>query len=146
MIISAKYRRKTLHGLEPSFMCDASLSFFPLGPPVYVCTILLCGREGRVHRRVTACWVRSPGPLSTASFSSEALDEIELQDSQQLALWQYHWGCDTLGTFSEPPSTELKSLKPSLHHYLCQQPVQILCLVHSVCHPSHQLWIAYWVE
>ena len=37
MIISAKYRRKMRSGLEPSFMCDASLSFFSMGPPVYVC-------------------------------------------------------------------------------------------------------------
>jgi len=40
VIISAKYRRKTLSGLEPSFMCDASLSV-SLGPPVYVCATLL---------------------------------------------------------------------------------------------------------
>jgi len=28
-----------LTGLQPSFMCDASLSFFPLGPPVHVCPL-----------------------------------------------------------------------------------------------------------
>jgi hypothetical protein len=59
-------------------MWDANLSFFPLGPPVYVCAALLWGKEGRVHFRVTACSICSPGPLSTASSSSEALDEIEL--------------------------------------------------------------------
>ena len=75
-----------LSGLEPSFMWDASLSF-PLGPPVYVCATLLCGQEGHVHCRVTGCWVCSPGPLSPLSSSSEALDEIELLDSCQLAVW-----------------------------------------------------------
>jgi hypothetical protein len=34
--ISAKYKRKTLSGLVLSFICDASLSFYPLGPPVFV--------------------------------------------------------------------------------------------------------------
>jgi hypothetical protein len=52
---SAKYRRKTLSGLKPSFMCDISLSFFPLGAPVNVCATLLWGQEGHVHWRVTAC-------------------------------------------------------------------------------------------
>jgi hypothetical protein len=40
-----KYRLKTLMGREPSLMCDSSLSF-PLGPPVYVSTGLLCGKIG----------------------------------------------------------------------------------------------------
>ena len=110
MIISAKYRRKMLSGLEPSFMCDASLSFFPVGPPVYVCNTLLWGQEERVHCRVTGCWVCSPGPLSPASSSSEALVKIELLDLWQLAVWWYGWGYDTHSTLSEPPSSEFMSL------------------------------------
>ena len=86
------------------------MSFFPLGPLVYVCATLLWGQEGRVHCRVTGCSVCSPGPLSPASSSSEALDEIKLLDSRKLAVWWYGWGCDTLSTFSEPLSTKLMSL------------------------------------
>jgi hypothetical protein len=89
-------------------MCDASLSF-PLGAPVNVCATLLWGQEGHVHWRVTACWIYSPGPLSTAS-SSEALNEIELLDSWLLAVWWHGWVCDNPGTLSEPTSTELTSL------------------------------------
>ena len=122
MIISAKYRRKTLSGLEPSFLCDASLSFFLLWLAVYVCAALLWGQEGVVHCRVTGCSVCSPDPLSPAFSSLEALDEIELLDSWQLAVWQYGWGCDTPDTLSESPSTELtlpsiELTLLSLHHY-----------------------------
>ena len=107
--ISAKYRRRTLSGLELPLMCDASLLFYPLGPPVYVCATLLWGQQGRVNCRVTGYSVCSPGSLSPASPSTEALDKIELLDSWQLAVWQYGWGCDTPGTLSEPPSPELMS-------------------------------------
>ena len=55
-------------------MRDISLSFFPLGPPVYVYATLHWAQEGRVHCRVTGCWVCSPGPFSPSSSSSEALD------------------------------------------------------------------------
>jgi len=97
-------------------MCDASLSPFPLGTPVNVCATLLWGQEGHVHWRVTACWICSPGPLSTASSSSEALDEIELLGSWLLAVWWHGWGCDNPGTLSELVSPR---------HYQYQQPVQI---------------------
>ena len=110
VIISAKYRRKTPSGLEPSFMCDVSLSFFPLGPPVYVCATLLWGQEGGVHCRVTACWICSPGPLSQASSSSEALDKTKLLDSWLLAVWWHGWDCDNPSTFSISLSTELMLL------------------------------------
>jgi hypothetical protein len=43
MMIYTKYRRTTLTGHEPSFMCDTS-SYFPLGPLVYVSTGLLRAR------------------------------------------------------------------------------------------------------
>ena len=38
---------------------------------------------------------------STASSSSEALDEIELLGSWLLAVWWHGWGCDNPGTLSE---------------------------------------------
>jgi len=127
-----------LSGLEPSFMCNASLSF-PLGPPVYVCATLLWGQEGRVHCRVTGCWVCSPGPLSPASSLSEALHEIELLDLGQLAVWWCSWGFDTPGTPSGPPSTELTSLDTIAlsqsvsaigSHILLQQPWLLAWLTH----------------
>jgi hypothetical protein len=91
-------------------MCDASLSFFPLGPPIYMCATLVWGQESCVHCRVTGHWFCSSGPLSAASSSSEALDEIELLNLWQLAVWQYAWGCDTPGILSQLPSTKLMSL------------------------------------
>jgi hypothetical protein len=45
---------------------------------------VLWGQEGHVHCRVIACWICSPGQLSSASSLSEALDEIDLLDSWQL--------------------------------------------------------------
>jgi hypothetical protein len=83
-----------LSGLKLSFMCDASLSFFLVGPPVYVCATLLWGQEGQVDCRVTGCWVCSPGTLSLASSSSEALDNNEQLDSVTtgcLTVWLRLW-------------------------------------------------------
>jgi len=71
---------------------------------------MLWGQEEHVHCRVTGCWVCSSGPLSPASSSSQALVKIDLLESWQLAVWWYSWGCDTPGTLSEPPSTELMLL------------------------------------
>jgi hypothetical protein len=79
---------------------------------IYTCVyaVLPWEQEGHVHCRITACWVCSPGPLSSASSQSEPLNEIELLDSWQLAVWQYSWGCDIPGTLSEPPSPEMMLL------------------------------------
>jgi hypothetical protein len=49
---------------------------------------VLWWQEWRVHCSVAACWFCSPGPLSSASSSSEALDEIVLLDT-----WQPLFGC-----------------------------------------------------
>ena len=78
--------------------------------PLYVCATLLWAQEGRVHCRVIGCSVCSPSPLSLTSPLSEALDETELLDSWQLAVWRYSWGCDNTGVLPEPPTTELTSL------------------------------------
>ena len=118
VIISAKYRRKTLSGLEPSFMWDASLSF-PLGPPVYVCSTLLWGQEGRVHCRVIGWWVCSPGPFSPASSSSEALEEIKLLDSWLLAVGGKVEVVITLTRLQNVPEPNWRRLIISLRHYQC---------------------------
>jgi len=102
-------------------MCDASLSFFPLGTPVNVCATLLWGQEGRVHWRVTACWVCSPG--STV---------------QQHPLRQRHWtklNCWARDYWLFGGTVEVVTtlahcqnwchLIHSPHHYQYQQPVQI---------------------
>ena len=73
-------------------------------PCISVCATLLWGQEGHVHCRVTGRWIFSPVPLSLASSSPEALDEIELLDSWLLDVWWYGSGCDNPGTFSQPPS------------------------------------------
>ena len=65
-------------------------------------------------RRSTGCWIFSPDPLSPASSSSEALDEIELLDLWLLAVSWYDCSCDNPGTLSVPPSTELMSSHDTL--------------------------------
>jgi len=125
MIISANYRRKTISGLEPSFMWDASLSFFPLWNSVYVWAIFLWRQEQHVHCRVTACWICSPGPLSQASSSSEALDDTELLDSRLLLSSGMNEVVTTLAYFQNITEPKWHCLTLSLNHNQCQQSVQI---------------------
>ena len=118
-------------------------------PCICVCATLPWGQEWHVHCRVTGCWVCSSGPLSPASSLSEALDKTELLYSWQLAVWRYSSGCDTPGTLSEPPSTELmspdtraSSLSVSTIRYFAglQQP----CLLHGRLMPP-LTWTVKWL-
>jgi hypothetical protein len=106
-------------------MCDSSLSC--LWGPLYMCATLLWGQEGHVHCRVTGCWVCSPGPLSPASSSSEALDEIELLDSWHLAVGGTVEVLTPLAHLQDIPQLNWHCLMLSLHNYPSQQSVHIFC-------------------
>jgi hypothetical protein len=102
------------------FICGTSLSLFPLGPPVKVCTTLLCGPES--HCRGDDVWTCWPDPLWKTSSPSEALDEIKRLDAWPLHVGQSGCRCDTPGSSWKPPSpsemTSLKAPASSLTHIL----------------------------
>jgi hypothetical protein len=108
MTISAKYNMKTLS--RASLMCDASLSFFPPGPPLNVCTALFWRWGGGVGH----C-VRGSGPLWSISWSSspEVLAESGLSVAWTLEHTVYppcnHCGSSKTASqyFSSPVATTL---------------------------------------
>ena len=105
VIIYTKYNRKTLSKLEPSLICSTSLSLFPLGSSVKVCTTLLWLTGGCVHCKGDGVWTCWPDLLWKTSSSSEALDENELLDAWPLDVGWSGWRCDTPGLSSKPPSS-----------------------------------------
>ena len=122
MIISAKYRRKTVSGLETSFMWNTSLSF-PLGSRVCV---LHC----------------SEGKRGVSIVGLLAVESVHLA-SQRLHFRQRHWtklNCWTwdywlfggkvryvtpLAHLQDLPQLNWCRFILSNHHYQCQETVQL---------------------
>lgn len=75
MIISAKYNRKMPSGLEPSFICGASLSFFSLEHLVEACTTVLCSQVSQ-RAMSTSKWI--------------VFEQVDLAHSEKLPFHQGH--------------------------------------------------------
>jgi hypothetical protein len=110
----AKYNMKTPNGVEPSLMCNASPSFFPLWPTVNVCITLFWRQEGSVHCKSGAHCVWWFGPLWTSSSSSEITTASGLSGAWAVK-HTVHTLCDRRFGSSETSQHSLSSTAATLH-------------------------------
>ena len=71
-------------GLEPSFICGTSLSFFPLEYLVKACTTVLCGQVGQ-RAMSTSKWIVF-GPVDLAHFEKLPFHQGHLKKMNRCTL------------------------------------------------------------